>query len=222
MSRHHIETIKCSKCGNVSDFIVWESVNADLDPELKEKIYKGELFLFTCPECGDQTFRIYNFLYHDMKSKTMIFFVPIDSEVTKFDTSDLSTEFLEYYSLRVVYGYVNLLEKIHIIDSGLKDIAIERMKYMITHFSNPEILQRNRNLHYAGWKPANPAVESPNKFGEIFFAFNDSEGNDATILFDMGMYYEQEKAVEIDPRMRVEGWQCIDQEWMDTKLRRIE
>ena len=38
----------------------------------------------------------------------------------------------------------------------------------------------------------------------------------------MEAYYEHAKAVEIDPRMRADKWECVDQGWMDMKLRRVE
>ena len=32
MSMHHIEQIKCPKCGKDADFEIWNSINVDLNP----------------------------------------------------------------------------------------------------------------------------------------------------------------------------------------------
>jgi len=55
MSKEHTEIITCPECGKKSDFTVWDSLNTMIDPEEKEKIINGELFRFTCPECGFTT-----------------------------------------------------------------------------------------------------------------------------------------------------------------------
>ena len=55
MSRNHIEKVTCPGCGKEADFTVWDSVNTTLEPDLKEKVLTGDLFKFTCPECGHMT-----------------------------------------------------------------------------------------------------------------------------------------------------------------------
>ncbi|MBO4721349.1 MAG: hypothetical protein IKX31_07285 [Muribaculaceae bacterium] len=45
MSKYHDEPIICPKCGEQGTFQLWETVNVDLDPELRKKIFNEELFL---------------------------------------------------------------------------------------------------------------------------------------------------------------------------------
>ena len=36
MSKERIEIIKCPKCGAEGGFTIWDSINVELNPELKE------------------------------------------------------------------------------------------------------------------------------------------------------------------------------------------
>ena len=43
MSMERTESVTCPKCGNVSDFIVWGSLNADIDPEAQAQLIDGSI-----------------------------------------------------------------------------------------------------------------------------------------------------------------------------------
>ena len=74
MSQFRKETIECPHCHKEGEFDLWTSVNVDLDPELREKIFSDELFLYHCPHCGEITGIPAGTLYHDMEHKFMLFF----------------------------------------------------------------------------------------------------------------------------------------------------
>ncbi len=222
MSKHHTINVKCPECGHEIPFTIWDSVNVDLEPEAKEKIFNGDLFLCSCPECGIQLYYAYGFLYHDMSRKLMIYFLFNEPDEGKYDTSNLPAFCLDGYTLRVVYGHRRLVEKIMMFDSGLNDIAVERMKYMVSHFECPEIFRDGEEFYFCGWEPAEDPRRDKNIFGEIFFRKIDKNGNGEELTFEMESYYEHAKATEIDPRMKADKWECVDQGWMDMKLRRVE
>jgi len=63
MSMERTESVTCPKCGKVSDFIIWESLNADIDPEAQVQLIDGSIFLQSAvanghwcggkrPQCG--------------------------------------------------------------------------------------------------------------------------------------------------------------------------
>ena len=52
MSQLCKDKISCPKCQTEGEFEYWSSVNVDLDPELKKKIFNEEIFIWTCPKCG--------------------------------------------------------------------------------------------------------------------------------------------------------------------------
>lgn len=68
--------ITCPECKNQSKFTIWESINFQLNPELKEKFFSGELHLFKCPSCGNVTKVMYTTLLHDMEKGTMTIYSP--------------------------------------------------------------------------------------------------------------------------------------------------
>lgn len=222
MSKNHTEIIRCPHCGAESEFTIWDTINVELDPYLKEQVLWCKLYKFTCPECGAKEYCPYDFLYHDPKSKTMIYFQLEEPSEAKYDTSFIPKEFIEGYTLRVVYGYDRLIEKILIIDSGLRDVAVERMKYMLSHFFLPEVAQLGYDMYFREWEPPTSIEDKEGKCGEIVFDYRDHGIKMNQFGLEMEMYYEQEKAVEIDPRMKAGDWECIDQGWIDQRLRRIE
>ena len=65
MSLENKEIIKCPECGKENEFIVWQSLNGDLDPEAKQKLLDGTLFQFKCSGCGYESNVSYPTLYHD-------------------------------------------------------------------------------------------------------------------------------------------------------------
>lgn len=71
-------TITCPKCHTESEYVMWESINTMLDPEMKSAVRDGSAFLFTCPECGAKTNVDYGFLYHQMEDRIMIHYASSD------------------------------------------------------------------------------------------------------------------------------------------------
>ena len=222
MSKHHTEIIRCPHCGTESEFTVWDTINVDLDPHLREEVLWAKICEFTCPKCGAKEYCGYDFLYHDMKAKTMIYFQVNESSEAKCETDFMPKELIEGYTLRVVHGYDRLIEKILIIDSGLRDVAVERMKYMLSHFFFPEVANFGYEMYFRGWEPPTSVDDKEGKCGEISFDYRNHGIKMNQFGLEMEMYYEQEKAVEIDPRMKAKDWECIDQAWIDERLRRIE
>lgn len=73
MSQVRKETIECPHCHQEGEYDLWTSVNVDLDPELREKIFSDELLMYHCPHCGKVTGIPAGTLYHDMTHGFMIF-----------------------------------------------------------------------------------------------------------------------------------------------------
>lgn len=66
MSIERKEMIICPKCGHEQEFLVWQSLNGDINPEAKQQLIDGTLFHFECEKCGDKSNVDYSMLYHDM------------------------------------------------------------------------------------------------------------------------------------------------------------
>lgn len=145
MSKHHTEKITCPQCSKESDFIVWDSINTVLDPDMKEKVRSGEAFHWKCPFCQNEAAVEYACLYHQMDDHIMIYYVPGDaSDAIEFMQSDdafiLST--MKEYTKRVVKTRNQFREKLLILDASLDDRVIELMKpFMISmlHDNEPDL-----------------------------------------------------------------------------------
>ena len=138
MSRKREITITCPACGKESPFIMWDSINTMINPEMKQAVRDRSAFKFECPHCRNVSYVDYSTLYHQMEDNLMIYYVQNPEDVSrtcdlfsgdiKFGSVDLQKE---GYRLRVVRSLNELLEKLRIFDTGLDDRVIELLKVMI-------------------------------------------------------------------------------------------
>ena len=218
MSKVRREIIECPHCHKEGEFELWDSVNVDLNPELREKIFNEELFMYHCSHCGRDIGIPADTLYHDMKNQFMLFFSFFKEE--DFDYEPMNMEVQKSmmkgdYTFRMVFGLMQLKEKIIILEHGLNDVAVERQKYMISHVIIPEIAQKGYELFFA--KVDGPSEEF--KYGAIYYFYEDIEKDDMkTVRFAMDNYYEHCLACKVDTRMKVDGCACVDQGWMNLKM----
>lgn len=148
MSIEREEMITCPKCGKQSGFTIWSSLNTKLNPEEKEKVVTGELFRFTCPECGYCSVVDYGFLYHQMEDHMMIYYVQDDEnykgayeiftgkkpngEDSEFKVFEAYGDGMSDYLYRIVKSQNSLREKIRVFDDGKDDRIIEIMKCFVS------------------------------------------------------------------------------------------
>jgi hypothetical protein len=68
-----------------------------LDPDLREKLFNGEINVFVCQECGDKAFINTSLLYHDMERQYCVQYYPVqaieDAEFLKTFTRDAKLNF---------------------------------------------------------------------------------------------------------------------------------
>ena len=76
--------ITCPACNTEGPYTIWDSVNVDLDPELKSKVMDGSLFTWVCPNCKKSFNAPYSFLYHDMTHNFMVYFDSEKSHIILF------------------------------------------------------------------------------------------------------------------------------------------
>lgn len=223
MSQQRTIDVQCPKCGRPGTFEVWDSVNVDLDPEMRAKVLNEEIFEWTCPHCGEEVYVPFGFIYHDMKHKFMLFFDPVDPEDhDKYEPmpNNMITPFLEGYTVRPVYGIWNLKEKILTFEAGLNDLAIERVKYFLRHYIVPDMLSELEMFRFYG---IGPHPNAGNDNDHLIFIMKDPK-RDHIETFPIGLsfYEESLNALTIDPRFQNIGIQCIDEEWIATKLKDVK
>ena len=69
-------TIPCPDCGCEQEVQVWRSVNVTLDGNLRDRLFNGEINRFECQSCGVREFMNVPLMYHDMKRRFAIQYLP--------------------------------------------------------------------------------------------------------------------------------------------------
>ena len=224
MSECSKEQVNCPRCHYDSPMTVWNSINIDLNPELKEKLLDGELYHWKCEGCGLEIDVPFGTLYHDMEHKFMLFFSPWKEDDNKYNGIVIpvpSGMELKGYTFRSVFGMNELREKISILESDLNDIAIERMKFFMK-LDNKEGLFSDDILFFLGVDTdPDKAKSSGWERGTIKF-LRPREGKEPEILtFPMEKYYDYLLAVNMDPRMKPAQCTCVDEGWIKMRLQEM-
>ena len=185
MSMECSETIKCPNCEKESPFTVWQSINTDLNPEMKSTVRDMSAFTFICPHCGAKTKVNYPVLYHQMEDRLMIYYVIRDEDIEgvyrMFKGEGLDDEIFskgrEGYLNRIVLTQNQLREKLLIFDDGLDDRVIEVMKiFIIASLQNQHPELKIKEVLYDN------AAES------ACFAVLSEDGNVGCVDYDQSVY----------------------------------
>ena len=122
----------CRNCSYGHETSVYRSINVAEEPDLKEKVMSGDLFVWECPCCSQKNLIQEATLYHDPSQKLMIYFSPEWDEEIRAKMSALleREESLGGYVARIVESIGDLIEKVKIYDEGLDDIVVEMCKYV--------------------------------------------------------------------------------------------
>ena len=141
MSKFRDQTMICPSCHQPATYRQWDSINADLDPELRKEILSGKIYNWNCPHCG----RLYKVLsptlYHDMKRKFMIYFDPRRPKEGDGFTLPPDKKYIKFfkdYTYRSAFDFNDFREKIIQLESGLDDRIIELMKDVACYDNPPE------------------------------------------------------------------------------------
>lgn len=148
MSISRTVNISCPSCGTPQDVTLYEAVNIQTDPELKDALMHNQLNRVACSDC-ELDFRVdLPVLYNDPEKKILIHWVPetadmdLDEVFEEFERSiaqmnDALPEGVEVPSVRLVLSRVELVELIYLIEAGMNQRVVEYVKYSI-YTRNPE------------------------------------------------------------------------------------
>jgi CpXC protein len=129
MSKLSISRVTCPKCQHQQDFGFWESVNADRDPQLRDRLLSRELFRFKCDQCGNIADAVYPTLYHDMAKKYMIFFTMDGKKMEP--THPLFDKMMSGYNLRTISSVNQLVEKVLLLATDFDERILEIFKLVM-------------------------------------------------------------------------------------------
>ena len=217
------QEVTCPECGKAHKVIMYDRVIAPQQNDLKSKILKGEMFKFTCADCGATMPLIYPCLYQDTEKGYMVWFAPA-SEGTIQDKLEVFNEkakddeeygkMLKQYKLRMVTNLNSFVEKLLIFDQDMDDRSIEVQKAMLavqlhntTKYKNDDI----RGIFFGVTKDKNYT------FTVIF-----EKAGVVTVNCDMDQYYkiyiQQKKKFQA---YTPEGFVLIQSKWGSEQFARI-
>lgn len=209
----------CSKCGQQHKVTVYKSINVLDNPELKDKVKNGSLFLWECPHCGQVNLARYETLYHDPQSKLMVWLIPAgEISQAQMEAITMHTKAMGGYTLRMAKDMGTLMEKVLIVDAGLDDVILEMCKYI----TKLEMLEKI------------VGQEKKDEFMAVPFHFYKTEGEgDARLItfmygFDGEMlgvnvgwnvYQDCEAILSRNPQIKpADGFSQIDADWLSERM----
>ena len=182
----------CARCGAEHTAEVPQSVNVAASPELRERVRNGSFFTWNCPHCGTVNLLKFPFLYHDPQEHLML--VLTDAAVNADGVP-------EGYTGRLVRSVGELIEKIHIFDAGLDDLAVELCKYVTANE-----LKKDVPLKF---------VKIDGADGEMTFTYPE-KGEMQLIAVGFNVYEDCAGILQRNPHIRsaASGLVHVDQAWL--------
>ena len=209
----------CSKCGEKQVIRIYRSINVSEDPQLKEKVRNGSLFLWECPHCGQVNLAKYETLYHDPAARLMVWLLPEgDVSETQMKAITMHTKAMGGYTLRRVTDMGSLMEKVLIHDAGLDDVVLEMCKYVtkmemiskITGKDNQEALMKAKFNFYR------IEGEADERLITLMFP---QDGQMSGVNIGWNVYQDCEGILSRNPHIRPgEGFVNVDADWLATML----
>lgn len=128
MSTSHEVEYTCPYCGKQFAINVYDAVEGQQDPDLRDRCVSGEIFMQTCPHCGKQ-FLVQNELtYVDTRHHFVIWVSQTgdNEELLKPYADKLKAQ---GYTLRRCKTVQEFTEKIQILEDEVSDVMVELAKY---------------------------------------------------------------------------------------------
>ena len=216
MTKISAKPFTCLKCGSKGEFKMYDTVNVTLDPNLRERVLSGEIFDWTCPQCGETLNIRHNLLYHDMKKKFQVYYSPLNC----VELNDIMNETLAKWhgmikTVRTVDSLNALSEKIFVFEEGLNDIAIELSKVFIKISEEKKISKKNE-LRFE--KLIVPDKDT-SKGKLIFRQIIDKKPQKGLILFEKETYDKFVKEVTTNEKFKMNNYcDTIDEKWILNRI----
>ena len=146
MSSSSHKELRCPSCGAVHSALMWTSITAPEEPELRQRILEEKLFDFHCKNCGYNAVFYYPCLYHDPE---LGFLVYLNPAVNTQALRPQIPQALRPLKKRLAANQSELKEKILIFESGFDDAAIEIVKLAAESIVRKKTGARAPQLYFA-------------------------------------------------------------------------
>lgn len=209
----------CSKCGEQHKITVYKSINVSENPELKEKVRSGSLFLWECPHCGQLNLARYETLYHDPVAKLMFWLLP-EGELseTQMQAITMHTKAMGGYTLRRVNDMGSLMEKVLIADAGMDDVVVEMVKYVTRMEMVQKTIGEEKKEEFLSGKFHFYRCEGDGDEKVMTFMYP-SDGQMMGVNVGWNVYQDCAGILERNPQMKpADGFVRIDADWLASRL----
>ncbi len=203
--------LHCPSCNAQGTKAIQSRICICDNTESKQDILTGSFFEWECPECSSRFFIKNPFLYNDSENKFMVYYIPDYTEASHKVPTIIKTK-KEYdtqnSTLRIAINYVDFVEKIRILESGLDDRVIETVKLLYSKLTQQETDESVYSMVF----------ESVSAKGDLRFAvFLGEKDFEAAVPYAV---YEKTRAdfAHLFSDESHEAFTVIDQHWVSEKL----
>ena len=196
---------RCRHCGTEAEIPAYNIINVRENPEIKEQLLEGKLFIWTCPHCGTDNLVRYPLLYHDPDQKLLIWLSDGIPEVEARMAETVSGEAgLADYTARMVDTPGDLMEKIKIYDAGLEDVPMEICKFVVRQEMDKDVDLKFFRMEGADHRilltyPENGEMQI---IGSGFSVYEDAAG-----------------IMRRNPQLKTSGMVRVDRRWLSRFIR---
>lgn len=157
MSQKRTHEIACPFCGREQEVELWDSINVDSEPELREALLLNRVNRLECVGCG-KGFRIDKpLVYQDREQDIFIHFDPLTGVRTLAEVETSFREAMEELNrllpqdvpppeVHLVVQWSELIERIFLLEEGLDARLVEHVKYMMFQQNEEKLPARQKGL----------------------------------------------------------------------------
>jgi hypothetical protein len=141
MSQQETYRIKCPRCGQEHEVVLYEAINVQQSPELKDQLLANRLNRVACPDC-EFSFRVDKpLLYSDPARRLLIHLLPVNgSDPARGEEAfaglvqrlgETLPDGVAAPDIHLVHSRIELVERIFLLEAGLNERIIEYIKHII-------------------------------------------------------------------------------------------
>jgi len=157
MSQKRTHEIACPSCGHEQQIELWDSIDVDGEPELRDSLLFNRINNVECEKCGKH-FRVDKpLVYRDREQDLFIHYDPLVGSRTLPEVEATFTAAMEEMNrllpkdvpipeTGLVVEWGELVERIFLLEEGLDARLVEHIKYMLFQQNQESLPAETKNL----------------------------------------------------------------------------
>ena len=127
MSKSRLVTYACPYCGKDFEATIYDMINVEEDPDLRDACVSGDLFRVSCPHCKKEFMNQFPLVYIDKPHRFVLW---LSNDLPGSSLLQISKPLSDIgYTLRRCPTLHEFVEKIEILEDGVNDVLVELAKY---------------------------------------------------------------------------------------------